>query len=401
MQTNRNPRTQWVAITDGTNIFDTEFRVGALELAHERGFHNIRLLRNEAIMEEGFLRSAMFADGSAGIICHVTDLAALRVAAKVGMPVILLGEESVEEWRKAAGGTVTVCSVDNEGVGQMAADYLFGQRRFKSFVYACFAADEECDWWSERRYRAFADTLVEHGHRDKVPRIPVVASTPDADAARFLDALKDLPRPIAIFACNDRVAKDVVDFLDLGSIRMPNEVAVLGVDDERDICETAVAKISSIKIEHRRLGRTAMTLMLNMLHGGERRDKTILCPAVRVIERESTRRLAPANPHVAAALDFIRTTDIRKLSVESVARACGTSHSYLAKNFKRETGLTVMDAIHEKIVNETKRLLSETDVPVAEIADEMGFSSASGLCALFKRKTGTAMSEFRQRKALV
>jgi LacI family transcriptional regulator len=196
------------------------------------------------------------------------------------------------------------------------------------------------------------------------------------------------------------VAKDVVDFLELGAIRMPSEVAVLGVDDERDVCETAAVSISSIKIEHHRLGRTAMTLMLHMLQSGEHRDKTILCPAVRVIERDSTRRLAPTNPHVAAAIDFIRATDTRKLSVESVAKACSTSHSYLSKNFKRETGLTVLDAIHDRIVKDTKRLLRETDISVSEIAEQMGFSAPSGLCALFKRKTGTAMKDFRRKHTL-
>ena len=391
---------QWVIITDGTNIFDSEFRFGALELAHERGFHNIRLMRDESIMDKLFLTRKMFKTGCGGIICHPADLPALRVAAKAKIPVILLGESAVSEWRKAAGGPVTVCSVDNEGIGQMAADYLYGQRRFKSFVYADYAPDAEWDWWTDRRFRSFTETLAEHGFQGEVPRIPATTTTPNEDAARFVDALKDLPRPIAIFACNDRVAKDVVDFLELGAIRMPSEVAVLGVDDERDICETAAVSISSIKIEHHRLGRTAMKLMLHMLQGGEHRDKTILCPAVRVIERESTRRLAPTNPHVSAALDYIRAADVRKLSVESVAKACGTSHSYLSKNFKRETGLTVLDAIHDRIVKDTKRLLRETDISVSEIAEQMGFSAPSGLCALFKRKTGTAMKDFRRKHTL-
>ena len=391
---------QWVIITDGTNIFDSEFRAGALELAHERGFHNIRLIRDDFIMDKSFLSRKMFKTGCGGIICHPVDLPALRVAAQANIPAILLGESAVSEWRKAAGGPITVCSVDNEGIGQMAADYLYDQRRYRSFVYADYASDAEWDWWTDRRFSSFTDTLAEHGFQGEVPRIPITATTPEEDAVRFVDALKNLPRPIAIFACNDRVAKDVVDFLDLNATRIPSEVAVLGVDDERDICETAAVSLSSIKIEHRRLGRTAMALMLHMLQGGEHRDKTILCPAVRVIERESTKRLTPTNPHVAAALDYIRAAEVRKLSVESVAKACCTSHSYLSKNFKRETGLTVLDAIHDRIVRDTKRILSETDIPVSEIAEEMGFSAPSGLCALFKRKTGSAMKDFRRKHTL-
>ena len=155
---------QWVIITDGTNIFDSEFRAGALELAHERGFHNIRLMRDESIMDKSFLTRKMFKTGCGGIICHPADLPALRVAAKAKIPVILLGESAVSEWRKAAGGPVTVCSVDNEGIGQMAADYLYGQRRFKSFVYADYAPDAEWDWWTDRRFRSFTETLAEPAH---------------------------------------------------------------------------------------------------------------------------------------------------------------------------------------------------------------------------------------------
>ena len=179
------------------------------------------------------------------------------------------------------------------------------------------------------------------------------------------------------------------------------EAAVLGVDDDRELCETAAVKISSIRIEHRRLGRTAMTLMLRMLQGGSHHDKTILCPALRVVERESTRRLAPSNPRVSAALDFIRTANVRELSVNSVTKAANASHTYLATNFKKETGLTILDAIHERVMDETKRLLAETDIPISNITEEMGFKSASGLYELFKKKTGSTMSEFRKNRPLL
>lgn len=394
---------KWVIITDGTNIFDSEIRAGAVELAHERGFHNMQMRNDDLIMDKSYLGKGLFKSGDAGIICHAVDVNALRFAAKSGIPIVLLGEESAPEWRKAAGGAVAVCSVDNEDIGRLAADYLYGQRRFRSYVFADNSRDEHWDWWSMRRYKAFSDTLAEHGHIGEVRRVPVYLplSTPDEDAKRFFEAITDLPRPIAVFACNDIVAKSVVGFLDMDSVRMPLEAAVLGVDDDRELCETAAVKISSIRIEHRRLGRTAMTLMLRMLQGGSHHDKTILCPALRVVERESTRRLAPSNPRVSAALDFIRTANVRELSVNSVTKAANASHTYLATNFKKETGLTILDAIHERVVDETKRLLTDTDIPISIITEEMGFKSASGLYELFKKKTGSTMSEFRKNRPLL
>ena len=145
---------KWVIITDGTNIFDSEIRAGAVELAHERGFHNMQMRNDDLIMDTAYLRKDLFKSGNAGLICHAVDIVALKFAAKSGIPIVLLGEESAPEWRKAAGGAVAVCSVDNEDIGRLAADYLYGQRRFRSYVFADNSRDEHWDWWSLRRYKA-------------------------------------------------------------------------------------------------------------------------------------------------------------------------------------------------------------------------------------------------------
>ena len=84
-----------------------------------------------------------------------------------------------------------------------------------------------------------------------------------------------------------------------------------------------------------------------------------------------------------------------------MTKASNASHTYLATNFKKETGMTVLDAIHERIVEETKRLLTETDIPISVITEEMGFKAASGLYELFKRKTGSTMSEYRSNRPLL
>jgi DNA-binding LacI/PurR family transcriptional regulator len=177
MEKKTDLRSKWVVITAGTNIFDAEFRAGALELAHEHGFHNIRLRIDGEILKRDYLKSELFRSGNGGIICHPTDVSMIRYAAKAGTPMILLGEWAVEEWRKATGGHVAICSVDNEGIGQLAADYLYGQHRFKSFVFADYTDDTLWNWWSTRRYKSFATTITAHGHVGEVRHIPVSPST--------------------------------------------------------------------------------------------------------------------------------------------------------------------------------------------------------------------------------
>ena len=384
----------WFILPDGTNIFDSEFRAGALSVARELALPKVRL-SNETLLlkkfgiEKGGRNSAM------AVIAHVRKPALLKAFGKSGVPLVLLGEEAVDDWRKAFGGPITVCSVDNESLAQMAADYLFEQGRFASYVYADGASDQFYQWWTARRYNSFVDTLREHGYAGEVPRVPVMNSSTQADADNFLKAIEKLPRPIAVFACNDRAAREVVSFCHVANIHIPDDVAILGVDNETDVCESSPVPISSIKIEHYRLGRTAMHYILRMLEGGPRRDKVILCPPVRVIERASTKRIAPSDKFVANAVNFIRTARLDTLDVSSVVKACGASRSYLEKRFKAETGRTILDAIHRRTMEDVKRLLLDTDKSVAVIAQETGFPSASGLCSMFRRLTGQSTSEFR------
>ena len=384
----------WILITDGTNVFDTEVRTGAMQLAKELGFSHIRLV-NEEELEAHYLDSKLFASGRVGVISHAHFPSILKAIRHHRIPAVLLGEESVTEWRKAIGGPVTVCSVDNRGIGQMAADYFFEQGRFASFAFADVAPSPFTSWWSDPRYTAFRKTLEEHGFTGEVPRIAVNLAAPNEDARRFADFIRKLPRPSAVFCCNDRIARDVFNFCEDARLHIPDDVAVLGVDNEAEVCESTPTGISSIKVEHIRLGRTAFRSLLHQLEGEPARNQDILCPPIRVIERGSTRRSTPTDRFVSKAVDYIASARLDALNAKSVIAASGASRSYLTKRFRNETGRTILEAIHLRFMNEVKRALSETDKPIALIAEETGFSSASGLCSLFHRKFGISMSAFR------
>lgn len=389
----------WIFLPDGTNLFDREFREGALEVAHERGFSRIRFASEEDILAR-CMDTDLFRRGRMGIIGHIRTPRLQRAIARRKVPAILLGEESVETWRKTMGGRVTICSVDNFGIGQMAADYLYGQERFASFVYADGLKADWYDWWTNRRYDAFVRTIREHGYTGEIPRFSTLDTMPDVNATRFCKLVKSLPKPLAVFAANDRIAREIIVFAELARLTIPDELAVLGVDDESNICTTSPTAISSIKIEHHRLGRTAFGLMIHMLEGEPNRDKVILCPPVRVIERASTRRRDPEDAFVARAAEHIRRASLSKLNVAAVVSACGASRSYVEKRFKRETGRTILEAINSRILDETKKALLDTDLPISLIAQQAGFSSSTGLCALFRRVCGMSMTDFRNSKRM-
>lgn len=399
MASARDVKKTWILLTDGTNVFDSEVRTGIMQLARELGFTRIRLV-NEESLKAHYLGSELFRKGPVGLISHVRVKSILKAIRDFRIPAVLLGEESVHEWRKAIGSPVSVCSVDNRAIGQMAADYLFEQTRFASFAFAETAPSPDTTWWSEPRYEAFRETLAEHGHVGDVVRLIAHDRDPASDERRFVAAVRGLPRPVALFCSNDRVACDVVNFCAAARLHVPDDVAVLGVDNEAEICESATTPISSIKVEHVRLGRTAFRVLVRQLGGLAAKDRDILCPPIRVIERESTRRAKPANPFVAKAQAFIATARLASLNAQAVIAASGTSRSYLTKRFHAETGRTVLEAIHARLMKEVKRELAETEKPVAQIAEEAGYASASGLCAVFRRLNGTSMGEFRARSRL-
>jgi len=399
MKLKKPDKNAWILLTDGTNLFDTEVRTGVMQFAKELGYHRIRLV-NEEDLEAHYLSSDLFRRGGLGIISHMRQPRMLKAVRKYRIPVVLLGEESVAEWRKAIGGPVTICSVDNRGIGQMAADYLYEQHRFRSFVFAELCHAAQAVWWSDLRYRAFVETLADHGFADEVPRIVVSENAPDVDERRFLDLVRGLPKPVAVFCCNDRAARDVVNFCGTAKLHVPDDVAVLGVDNEVEICEHAPTGISSIRVEHVRLGRTAFRSLLHQMSGEPSRDRVILCPPIRVVERGSTRRSAVADRFVAKALDFIANARLETLDAKAVVKASGSSRSYLTRRFRAETGRTILEAIHLRMMEAVKRELLDTDKTVAQIAGEVGFVSASGLCAVFRRLNGCSMSEFRASRRL-
>ena len=213
--------------------------------------------------------------------------------------------------------------------------------------------------------------------------------------AETIRTLKAAYKPVSVLAYSEAEAVRLLHLCLAARLDVPDDVAILGVDDEKDLCESCPVPLSSIKIEHYRLGRTAMHLILRMLEGGPRRDKVILCPPVRVIERASTKRSTPSDKFVASAVNFIRTARLDTLDVMAVVKACGASRSYLEKRFRAETGRTILDAIHRRTMEDVKHLLLDTDKSVAVIAQETGFPSASGLCSMFRRLTGQSTSEFR------
>lgn len=390
-----SPPDAWVVLPSGTNAFDTAIRQGAAEYALEHDFNRLRLADETALLTLLHTTTA-FRDRAIALIAHIRAPELLKAVRRHRIPSILLGEEDVAHWRKQLGGSCTVCSIDNESIGVFAANYLAGLKRFRSYVYADGADDEIWRWWCQRRFDGFANTLREN-HQPEPVRCSFLNRTPLDDVQAFVSLIKTLPGPVAVFACNDQVAREVMTACQLAKIPVPDEVAILGVDDDDSLCKTAPIPLSSIRADQVRLGRLAMAIILRKMEGFDDRNRTILCPPLRIVERTSTRISHASDSAVERARAFIASAKPRTITINQVIAASGASRNYLLRHFRRETGQTVLKAIQSRALDAVRTQLLDTDLTNTVIANKNGFSSLAMLCTLFHRRFGMTMKEYRRR----
>lgn len=387
-----HPKEVWIEVLSGENIFDRTFRAGFFRAAAEAGFTHTRLSTPERFQSDfecaEFRKSPMIVAGP------IPAPELRRELLRRGVPHILTGTFGGRNAAPEPGRVI--CSVDNAAVGRMAAGYFIGQGRFRSYAFVSGYEEPSEEWWSNDRAAGFAGALGESGLG--VParfRVLPAGEPPTVTAARFAAWVETLPRPLALLAANDQAAREAVLLCDLAGIPVPGEVAVLGVDDDAALCESAATPLSSIRLETERFGRTAFGFALRMLRGEWRGGTIALCPPSHVVERNSTSSTPQGDAFVARAVDWISSHAATPMSVDDVVAACGGSRRHLERRMRSLTGRSILDTIHEKRMGAVMAALRDTDKPLAVISDELGFSSPAALAAAFRRRYGRTMRETR------
>jgi LacI family transcriptional regulator len=178
---------------------------------------------------------------------------------------------------------------------------------------------------------------------------------------------------------------------------VPDDVAVLGVDNDDLICELATPPLSSIVQGTEEIGYRAARLLDALMRRRERRVTNILVDPVTIVERASTDLIATSDRVVADALRVIRQEACGGIGVSQVARGIGVSRSTLDGHFRRVVGRSVHDEILRVQVNAARTLLAATDLPLDEIARRAGFCHAQYLSCIFKRECGQTPGDYRRR----
>lgn len=281
-------------------------------------------------------------------------------------------------------------------ISQLAVDH-FAERGFRQLAFCGDAGFE----WSRKRGDLFCELAEAAGCRpfrlDSIGRYD-----PSYDLARerrhLIDWIQTLPRPIAIMGCYDFKAQQILDACRQLDIAVPAEVAVLGVDDDRLICELCEPTLSSIIPDTRRTGYEAADLLNRMMFGEKvSTEQPLLTQPLGIQIRQSTDTLAIDDPEIAKALQYIRRHATANIRVADVLRNVSLSRRALEHRFKKWLSRTPHEEIQRVRTNRIKELLQETELTIHQIAERTGFEYVEYMTAAFKRETGTTPTQFRGR----
>jgi LacI family transcriptional regulator len=272
---------------------------------------------------------------------------------------------------------------DERGVARMGAAHLL-ERGFRAFA---FCGWNDGSWWEAERLEAFEEAVRPAGPLAVYRR---------RDVGRLSAWLAALPRPCGLFASNDLRGRQVVEAARAARVRIPEDLAVIGVDDDEVLCEMSVPPLSSVGLDTLRIGFEGAALLDRLMSGGRRPRRSILIPPRGVITRQSSDILASADPAVVAAARYVRAHVHQPLAVPDLARAAGVSRKTLETRFRSALGRTPRQEILRARLERVRDLLLRTDWPLKRVAAESGFTYPEHLHAVFRKHEGVTPTGYRR-----
>lgn len=328
-----------------------------------------------------------------GIIANFDDR---RVATAIGgLSIPVVGVGGGYGWFDRA-SSVPYVFTDNAAIGRLGAAHLLacGFERLAYYGYPKTATAG----WSDERAQAFAAACASAGKPCHV------LAGRHADARRWQDLqrelcgwIRPLPKPIGIMACNDVRARHVLEACRRLGLRVPHDVAVLGVDNDEMICDLTSPPLTSIDQAARRVGYEAATLLDRMIVKGTSAaaGRRIVVPPIGVVARTSTDALATTDQAVATALLRLRSSPLLKPDIAGIAEELGLSRTTLEVRFKGVVGRSLHDESVRLRVAAIRRLITHTELPLKTIASRAGFSSVQYMTTFLHRHTGITPARLR------
>jgi LacI family transcriptional regulator len=383
---NRSPKRAKVLLVFSM-CFEESVRILQGIVDHERSHRQwATFLDDQARTAEdpGFLRAQKWQ----GVISRRTSPSLVDNCRELGIPLVDLDDTP-------AYPGVPKIRPDNIAIGHQGAEH-FLERGFRHFAFSGFGNQG----WSCERRDGFVEALRLAGHSCRVLDIDYPGDiTPEwnaSQAIKLVGWLRALPKPAAVMACIDARALQLISAAEHAGLLVPEEVAMLGVNNDPMRCELSYPPLSSVTLDGQRAGYLAAELLDRMIRGEDPGIVDLRVEPTGVFSRLSTDISAVGDKHVAAALSFIRERACLGICVEDVVVHASASRSQLEKRFRQCLGRSPQAEIRRVQMARVKELLIETDFPLKTIASMTGFEYLEYMSVVFKRLTGESPGQYRK-----
>lgn len=284
--------------------------------------------------------------------------------------------------------------VDDKAIGAMGAEHLI-VRGFRHFAF--FGLEERN--WSFAREQAFVRRVERQGFRAAVRRVSprrLDDNSWEAHQDKLAAWVAGLPKPLGLMVCSDHRASQVLEACRRASVRIPDDVAVIGVDNDQPLCEICNPPLSSICPNHALVGYEAARLLDRLMRGIKRVPARTLLPPKEVLTRQSTDILAVQDEMVVKALHVIRERACAGIRVDEIAALVGVSRSVLQRRFHISLRRSINQELVAQRIGNAQRLLLETQLPLATIAERCGFRHQEYMGVVFKAQVRQTPARFRR-----
>lgn len=283
---------------------------------------------------------------------------------------------------------------DHMAIGRMAAEHLI-ERGFRHFAFCGYSSF----FWSNQR---------RHGFEQRIKKAGVKVHLYDSaeggrqmhwkkELLRVAKWLQSLPKPVGIMACIDERSQQVAEACKAAGLSIPDQVSIVGVDNDEMICTLSGIPLSSVAINAEKGGYEAAEQLDSLMKGKKKYRKSIKIKPSRVVARTSTDIVAVEDLNVSRAAKYIMDNCRQTIYVADVAKAAGLSRRVLEKRFRRTLNRSINEHIRQCKVSMITELLTGSNMTISEIALHMGFPDAAHIARYFRSQTGTSPADYRRR----
>lgn len=376
-------------LTDFSSGYSRNMIKGVVHYSNEFGpwmFYRIPIYFRELYGDEGVVAWAKQWKADA-IIAQFSDVN-VEALNQLKIPVV------VQNYKDRS-PNISNLTGDYYNTGVIAAEF-FLQKGFRFFAY--YGLSETI--WMRERSEGFVKTIKDKGYEVYVfnePGDTKVKREWGYDINVVRNWLFSLPKPIALFACDDSYALQITEVCKMININVPGDIAVLGVDNDELICNISNPPLSSIELDIINGGYELGKLLHDLIEGERKPPENIVIKPIRIVTRGSTERFGVNDKNVEELLKYIEKNYMNPLSVSNIISISPFSRRVLEKLFKKETGIPIYQYIQQFRVEKFAELLITTNLPLIDAAYQCGFDDYKNISRIFAKAKGFTPLQYKKK----